>query len=181
MSGNQKTGQRKQIRAAKIQGLGPSHRENQVTSWALMLAALNPPRERNIKISGWLEYQRKWLWEAQDAAQFLFGELGKTEKALAEKTELLSSLTTEVELRQQLRETQAQLEVAQQQLEDECETNTRLMGEISRHPLQQLQQSQNGKSVSSQTVEAAKPEPEPELDILGRPPHPSLVGGQIFC
>ena len=173
MSENQKTGQRKQAMAAKIPGLGPSHRENQVTSWALMLAALNPPRERNIKISGWLEYQRKWLWEAQDAAQFLFAELEKTEKALLEKTELLSSLSTEVELRQQLRETQAQLEVAQQQLEDEYETNTRLMGEISRHQLQ------NGKSVSSQTVEAAKP--ELELDILGRPPHPSLVGGEIFC
>ncbi len=172
MSENQKTGQRKQTMAAKIRG--PSHRENQVTCLEQAKAALDPPHDQQIRVGGWLEYQRKMLWDAQDAAQFLLGELERTKKTLAEKTELLSELTTEVELRQQLRETQAQLEVAQQQLEDEYETNNRLMGEISRH---QLQQSQNGKSVSSQTVEAAKP----ELDILGRPPHPSLVGGQIFC
>ena len=48
--------------------------------------------------------------------------------------------------------------------------------EISRYQLQHSQ------SVSSQTdpdLEAAVA--KPQLDLLGRPPHPSLVGGDIFC
>ena len=153
-----------------------SRPQNQVFNLEQAKAALIPPGADFYMIGGWQEYQRKMLWDTQDSARFLLGELEKTEKSLAEKTDLLSSLTTEVELRQQLRDTHGQLEVAQHQLEDEYETNARLMGEISRYQLQHSQ------SVSSQTdpdLEAAVA--KPQLDLLGRPPHPSLVGGDIFC
>lgn len=155
-----------------------SKRENTVTSLEQVRDILNPSSEDQLRVSGWLEYQRTWLHQTQDAAAFTLEQLEQTQRELLENNQLLDNLATEVELRNQLVEAQLQLEVSESRLETEAEENTLLHGQLRRL---ETSQRRDVAIQTSSTLEQGGDEGVVELDKLGRPHHPSLVGGDLFC
>ena len=136
-----------------------SKRENTVTSLEQVRDILNPSNEGQLRVASWPEYQRNWLHQAQDATAFTLEQLEQTQLELKEKNQLLDNLATEVELRNQLQETDG-------------EENTLLHGQLQR---------QDVAIQTTSTLELGGDEGVVELDKLGRPHHPSLVGGDLFC
>jgi len=153
-------------------------RENTVTSLEQARSILTPSRADQLRVGGWMEYQSKWLFQAQDAARFALDQLEQTQKELLEKNKLLADLATEVELRAQLQDVKNQLEVSENRLEAEYEETTLLHGLLRRYETSQRQDVAIPKAPA---LEQGGGKEGVELDKLGRPYHPSLMGGGLFC
>ena len=153
-------------------------RENTVTSLEQARSILTPSGDDQLRVSSWMEYQRNWLFQAQDAARFALDQLEQTQRELLEKNQLLADLATEVDLHAQLQEVKYQLEVSDNRLEAEYEETTLLHGQLRRYA---TSQSQDVAIQTAPALERGGDEGVVELDKLGRPYHPSLVGGDLFC